>query len=427
MPPINLDTAYTDGGLPWTHFFNGRVLSREDMERDRAAAGVIDRRLGRALGDGVIWGLDVKAADGDSVKQPMVIVGAGLGINRLGQTLSLDAPVPVLLRRPTLADSGAAPAVTAGAFADCSPPQPTVYVTGSGVYLLTMCPASTRRGLALVSGLGNQAAPCNAKEVVSGVMFRLLHVNLTPEELADTAHLRNTVAYRFFFAEGASADDLALDPFGAPPVPPAITNPAQVDCEIPLAVVYWTSTEGVVFVDPWIARRRLSPPAEGGLGAAHDARRRALGEAMVRQLAAQLQSVPAGSRATFKASSMLRYLPPLGMLPLQAAGEPPGTQFTIQTFLDGLALRRDPGSGDYALVLDGARLRLLMSMALLLPPVEIARHEFVWTYYVRENREAARNGKPVRPFVVFASGHAPYLGEARADLGRWDDANYGLL
>src|SRR5690348_6839946 len=99
MSVTRLDTAFLDGGLRSTNYFNGRILSREDMQRDSDAHRALHQRLGLALGDGIVTGFEVEAKSigGSSITNPVVTVRPGLAINRLGQTLALDRGVDVAL------------------------------------------------------------------------------------------------------------------------------------------------------------------------------------------------------------------------------------------------------------------------------------------------------------------------------------------
>ncbi len=59
MTRTQLDTPFLDGGIRSTNFFNGRLLSREDLQREQDAERAVHERLGRALGTGIAYGLEV--------------------------------------------------------------------------------------------------------------------------------------------------------------------------------------------------------------------------------------------------------------------------------------------------------------------------------------------------------------------------------
>ena len=108
MSATRLDTPFLDGALRSTNYFNGRVLSREDMQRDRDAERAIHQRLGLSLGHGIVSGFEVEARviGGSSVTDPVVTVRAGLAVNRNGDTLALDRDVDVSLLAPASTTSG---------------------------------------------------------------------------------------------------------------------------------------------------------------------------------------------------------------------------------------------------------------------------------------------------------------------------------
>ena len=148
MSPIDLLTPVFDGGIRSVNFFNGRLLSGEDLTQEKEANREGQRRLGRALGDGIVFGLEVSETAGVSTRQaPVVSVEAGLAVNRQGHTLELKNRVDVALVRPT-SPGTAAPVATI--FKDCQPLQPGGYVTGTGVYLLVLSPAIGGEGRAPV-------------------------------------------------------------------------------------------------------------------------------------------------------------------------------------------------------------------------------------------------------------------------------------
>src|SRR3977135_911802 len=97
MSVTNLDTPVLDGGLHVTNFFNGRILSREDLQREQDAGRAVDWRLGQSIGDGIAHGFEVTANSigGSSIANPIVTVSAGLAVNRCGQTGGLKNDIQV--------------------------------------------------------------------------------------------------------------------------------------------------------------------------------------------------------------------------------------------------------------------------------------------------------------------------------------------
>ena len=88
MTLTQLRTPILDGGIKSINFFNGRLLSAEDLSQEQSANKQSNRQLGQSIGDGVAYGLEVKETSGQSTPTaPIVTVNAGLALNRQGQTL----------------------------------------------------------------------------------------------------------------------------------------------------------------------------------------------------------------------------------------------------------------------------------------------------------------------------------------------------
>jgi hypothetical protein len=418
MSVTRLDTPFLDGGIRSTNFFNGRLLSREDLQREQDAERAMHERLGRALGPGIVRGFEVEVArsiGGNSAVNPVVTVHAGLAMNRHGQTVALDRDVDVSLLKPAAPPTNGT--ALAGSFATCLPPENTVYVVGTGVYLLSAAPASQKQGLAVVSGLGNTGAACNAKEIVEGVQFRLFQVKLTTAELADDAHLRNVVAYKFFAADGASLDAVR-DSFGVPAPAVTLLDPPLTDCDVPLALFQWTATGGLRWVDLWSVRRRIATaPAADAWPVFPDARQDALGEAMMRQFQQHLGGLRDINALPARASDVFRWLPPSGLLPLGGIAGAAGVD--AAKFFDGFTTRGP-------MFIEGARVPAFLRLATRFPPIRAGDPELVWLYLVRENRQPQGGVVPTQPYLIFALGRLPCQVVPRFDVSHWDYANYAL-
>ena len=218
------------------NFFNGRLLTGDDLRREQATELARLQRLGQGVGEGVAYGLEVEEALATSTKShPVVTVSSGLAFSRSGTALELAAPVDVSLYREAPPD-GAEPG---NLFADCQPYAPGTYTAGAGVYLLTIGPDREGEGLAPVSGLGNEPAPCNVALSVEAVTFRLIRLALAHEELVDKARLRNRVAYQCFGA--AALAGAVADPFGPPVETYGLLDTLRTQTltgdEVPLAIV----------------------------------------------------------------------------------------------------------------------------------------------------------------------------------------------
>lgn len=240
MDAKQLTEAITDGGIFSTNFFNGRLLSGEDLTREQEANRAARLRLGQAVGAGVAYGLEVATPAGvDTRVAPSVRVEAGMALNARGETLVLNQPTLLSLVR--LPEGDAAQAGAFKPFTDCVPPQAGVYVADAGVYLLVISPASGRSGRAPVSGLLDTTAGCNTRYTVEGVRFRLVQMPLTVQELgaANAPLLRNQVAYECFGYDVVRS--FTADPFTVPPEEYGAIDDLPTsrlgDCDVPPAVV----------------------------------------------------------------------------------------------------------------------------------------------------------------------------------------------
>src|SRR5262249_21033795 len=204
--------------------------------------------------------------------------------NRKGGPLARTAGTD--LRRGAAAGPAAPP--PAAGFGPCQPVTPDV-VIDTGVYLLVMSPASTGQGRAPVNGLNNVLAPCNTNYTIEGVQFRKVLLPLTRDELQMGDPLRNYLAYLFFGTADAGYRRSAQDPFGTGPGDYGLftTQRGQKlisDCDVPLALISWTKTAGVQFIDLWSVRRRATCRDHAGPWAVMvDDRRRGEAEAMFLQ------------------------------------------------------------------------------------------------------------------------------------------------
>jgi hypothetical protein len=437
------------GGIRNTHFFNGRLLAAEDLRAEQQANRAQHQQLGRAIGAGVVEGLEVRLQSNGA--QPVLRVRSGLALTRKGAALALAEEVDVALVR----QAPAAPLNgDAGLFALCRPegtsPSATV---AEGVYLFTVGPASGFVEHAPAVGFhGNGVANgCDHRFAVEGVRFNLVGVDLAQIDFvspatraalvallgqaapASRARLRNWLAHLCFGSEQAAS--FAADPFRLPGGQSPLASYGLVDwlrgrgalteCDVPLALLLWT-TAGVQFVDLWAARRQPVPPAQSGVWPLPTGRRRpAEGEAAFLQFQAQVAELIAsgafGATLTqLHALDLFRYLPAVGLAPL-ATSRYQG--FELEDFFAGMAVPSP-------VHITGDELAGLLRLAHHFPPIDLGRaqQELVWLYIVRENAEAiaATTGSalPPQPYIVFSSGHMPYAGQARYSLDHWDFANY---
>ena len=166
-----------EGGTRFTHFFNGRVLTAEDLRSEQEASLAQRQQLGRAVGDGVVSGLEVRAA-----KENTVTITKGLAITRSGHPVSLGQEVRLHL----VPEAQTAPA-GAGLFYDCAKPAATTVAIGQGAYILVASAASGFEGRAPMAGVQStgQITGCGSRFVVEGVQFRLIHLPYAQHKFAE--------------------------------------------------------------------------------------------------------------------------------------------------------------------------------------------------------------------------------------------------
>jgi hypothetical protein len=421
MTTQSLDQPFVAStALRSVNFFNGRLLTGDDLSREQATQAARLARLGRTVGDGIAWGLEVVEQPALSSKsKPVVTVSAGIAVSRAGTVLELAAPLDVALYRDVAAaPAGAEPG---NLFADCQPAAVGTYTAGAGVYVLTVAPQEQGEGRAQVNGLGNGDASCNVALEAEALAFRLIRLSVPPEQLAAKALLRNRIAYACF-----GTDTLAggvADAFGPPVASYGLLDTLRTqtlsDDEVPLAVIGWSIDDGVEFVDLWSVRRRVTHRAdEGDWTSLVSDRRSAEAESMFLQFQTHLADIRATETdtSTLIASERFELLPPVGLVPLVE-----GTGFDFENFFADVPHRDPPAT------IEGAHVVELVHDALAFPPIDLARDEAVWLYLVRENLQALAPVGDATAYLVFTSGHVRYRGDARFDLAYWNFASYAEI
>jgi hypothetical protein len=242
--------------------------------------------------------------------------------------------------------------------------------------------------------------------------------------LQSTNRLRNIIAYKCFGA--ADVKPFIADPFGTEVrkwglLDDLRSNPLT-DCEVPLAVLFWTEADGISFIDMWSVRRRIIKPKTASMWITLNSDRRcAESEAMFLQFQDQLQDLRKQplNLATVDATTVFNFLPPIGFLPV---GTAPLPAFDYKAFFQN-KIHRDP------VFIEGAQMDSLMKEALSYPPVDLSSGEMVWLYFIRENVQLFDLGGAQRPetYIVFVNGHTLYRGDARYDLNRFDFGNFGVI
>ncbi|MEC9433555.1 MAG: carboxypeptidase-like regulatory domain-containing protein [Pseudomonadota bacterium] len=354
-----LEEPILDDGVRFVNFFEGRILTGRDLTDEQAADRAQRLRLGRAVGAGVVAGLEVtQDASSDGAAAPVVSVAPGLAVTGEGEALELRSPRLVALARA----AEAADAASADLFGPCAGQAPGATLpAGVGLYLLTLLPASGFQEEAPMAGIGESSAAglasgCGKRYATRGVAFRLVRVDqalaaggsplaseigalMTRTDLPGRSRLRNLAA-NALHGTGAR-DGFARDPFatlaaggsawasrGLLDMLRAGSSPLLAPCEVPLALIHWTLA-GLGFVDAPAARLRPgADPLAAPWPLVHAARAEAQAEALRAQFQAQhawlTAALPAG--AFPMAIRDFRFLPATGLLP--NAG--------LDTFLQGL-------------------------------------------------------------------------------------------
>lgn len=415
--PKLLQQTILDGGIRAVNFFNGRLLTGEDLTREQTARREADRRLGIALGDGIAWGLEVQAAK-DQTHGTAVTINAGLAINRNGQTLHLPNALDVLL-----SDRSFPKVATTRSFVDCGL-KGGVIATKPGTYLLTIAPDEANEGRAQSQSLDEGSVRCNSDALVEAVQIRMLPLTVELDAVArkDADRLRNAVAWQCFGLDNMA--NFLIDPLRMPVQIPepleTLVGKTYTRCDVPLAIVRITTK--IEFVDLWSVRRRLTPRGCAGTFAYPvEERRRAEGEAMSLQFQQQLAEMTSasGDVRNLVARDQFVQLPAAGLLPMP--GDAAGDAAAIASFFAGCTVRGPA-------YIEGARLETLLRDSYSYPPINPNSGELIWLYWVRENRQAIDIGITPKPraCLVFTSGHMPYQADARFDVGKWDYANTAI-
>ena len=452
-----------DGGIQNPHYFEGRLLTAEALRADQHAHRARQRRLGRAVGAGVVEGLwvTVESAGGGLTSGPPVLgVSRGLAINGKGDTVELATCEAIALTRAPKTP-GASPCL----FHDCLPPSVGIETTGEGFYVLVLSPVSGYRERAPMSGLHEPkaGAGCGSRWVMEGVQLRLEPLDplaasgvseatrdLLQDELlgatgeADLSKLRNVLAHLCLGTE--QLPGFAIDPFerviapGGGGTRPALAAYGALDdlvaagrlsdCDVPLALLDWR-LDGLFWVDNWSVRRRPAPPPTAAAWPTLSAgRRRAEAEAVLFQFQEQLAGLlrDAPNLASIRARDYFRWLPPAGFL-LQSTSAAAGFD---PAFFDPLP-HRDPME-----YLNGEQVGALLELSFAYEPFDLARPhpltgeppepddplEMVWLYVPWQQEAARATGATTRSYLLFTSGHLPPFAVARFDVARWDFSNY---
>jgi hypothetical protein len=451
MGRVELLEPLFEAGVRNTNFFNGRLLSAQDLRTEQDAVRARLARAARAVGEGIVEGLWVEkvkaSASASDAARAVVSVSRGLAVCRAGTALSLPFDTEVAL----VAEPDADVEEGEGRFKVCVPPTTSSVPAGAGVYVLAVAPANGFEGKAPASGLSEPSGRCGcgSRYEVEGVRFKLVGLNVATNKMIDDetrariagyitkadggdaaglSLLRNELAHACFGA--AAFEDFTRDPFARAAGGPVFADDegalgelrasgALDVCDVPLALVYW-SRGGVEFVDPWAVRRRATHASQPDRWseAADDSRQSAC-EAALRQFQHHLESLRAPEAAPQRvvARDYFRYLPPVGYVPVAPPNLPVAGLFEYPKFFERVT-RREP------VHMEGARFGALLRHAAPFAAHDLASGQMLRLYWVRQNTRAIAEGSSARYYLVFASGHVPFAGEARFDISLWDYSNY---
>lgn len=340
-----LNTPILEDGLERIPFFNGRVLTAEDLQTEQKGNAEERRRLGRGLGTGVLEGLSVRRGSGDP--PTTVVVERGLGLAPSGRVVELPqrATVSVVSEAKRAQTAG-----TSGQFEDCSTQNATV-TSGTGAYVLVLEPASDTEGRVSRVRLGDngRGGACGSKRRIEGGRVCLVGFNpsnFAPSDVgqvvqnrssavvedretgtdpdgSDRSLLRNILAHICLRTPSSAGEAIPLaeasrgrtEETGAlGPVDELRRRGDLSEDAVPLALLYW-SRNRIEFVDMWAVRRRVHRRRASAANPATD-RRRAEAEAAVFQFHRHLDALrERGDQVRHEAvDEHFAYLPPLGIM-----------------------------------------------------------------------------------------------------------------
>lgn len=440
-----------DNGIKNTNYFEGRLLSGKDLSEQEAANRRHRQQLGITLGHGVVGGLEVSIeSDGANGTEPVVRVKKGLAITLDGDIIEL--PINYIDLKLSRSFEGLDASLTG--FKDCSTlPSETLVPSGAGLYILVMSPAKAYQEYAPKSGLQKKgiAHNCGRAYLVEGVQFRLVRFDPTlmpdiseatrtrlgdellsstnPVTLSDLENLslmRNLVAHVCFGTDGII--ESATDPTFLNNPKTAVGLDALIgldegfdSCDTPLALIYW-NLEGIAFVDNWAVKRKASHrdivaytiPSFTRHSYSRSDESRLQFQEQIKFLQSEISDL-----SEFNVIEYFRYLPPVGYIPVDIVNT--GTGFTEKEFFEDVSVRN-------SVFIEASGMVPVTQVAMTYWPIDLESEEFMWLYRTRENAQQADNlSVSVQEYIVFASGHSPYAGNARFNLSKWDYSNYGLI
>ncbi|HEY0172759.1 MAG TPA: hypothetical protein VGB98_17195, partial [Pyrinomonadaceae bacterium] len=438
MSSRQMSEPITDGGIQNVNFFNGRLLTADDLSAVQGSGREHDRQLARGLGEGVVHGLEVELANSSTAARPVVRVSGGLALCRSGNPVALSVPTVDV----ALVKAAQTFAAEAGLFAECAGPGAADNLSKLGVYVFVASPASVYDGSVPMrhSVSNDKFDGCGRRFAVEGVKFRmeridfstlpgvsdrtraLLNTLTTRNDGASVSVLRNVVAHLCFDSEEKTG--ARRDPFNRPAGDTGFVNYGALaelraagqlsDCDVPLAIVYW-SQQGVRFVDNWaarrLARRQLDLDVESLL--------RSYGYERLLQFQRHLRDLfdTVGSLSTREIQNYFAFIPPAGFYPVAGAKSPKG--FHTNKFTGRFTTSGQPGE------ITAARFGALLRESYACPTLDLSSRPVLLTYRVGDNTRAvaasASTSQLYQVFVIRAlSGPRESDGVARSFSDAWE-------
>lgn len=252
---------------PRTFFFNGRLLSAEDLQREQTARESGQSQLARLLGCGIASGLEITGKHGETV----LTIGTGVGITPSGGVIAIDT---IELDLAAIGQRN-----RSGGFSDCLAAMSALSQVAGGLYLLVLTPTWLASGRATTT-LGEVGA-CNRKLEQPAVRARLLAMKEPadvpgasgkPGETEEAGKARDTLRNRAAHSLLAPEDPetIILQTTATTGGSGAATRmvgwlpegrvPALTADDLPLAVVYLSASATIDWCDGDAAQRRLAPP-----------------------------------------------------------------------------------------------------------------------------------------------------------------------
>jgi hypothetical protein len=371
---VNYLEAILTDGIHNPNFFNGRILTAQDLQDEQAAQRERARRLGMAIGEGVAYGLNVQDGYLYPSQARVLNISAGLAVNRRGEALLLNdaANIPLVIAAPA----------TDGRFpfgAPCDPPESLAEIIANGFVLLAITSAvGLSPEKAAHTGLNPVNPPCVARYEIEGVQLKLISLAGYVQFATSVppAQHRSRLTHRLL-----GTPDLISAAGGA-----ALNQPTHfglldqlreegvlTDCDVPLAVLNVGRGQHD-FVDVWSVRRPCSGLHSAELNApeafAAEAfafhstpRRRVEAQAFFSQFQAQLETLEqrtASVLQALKAEDHFVYLPAAGFLPRRRGT---AQRFRPEVFFNQPNLTAAP--------LDAAYIRHVLNESFAIDPIPV--------------------------------------------------------